>query len=1350
MSQSRKYNEVLQIFSWDPPTLINYYKRVQPKSPLTSSDTMVLNLIEGVIKEWSKFPLDFAKQALANLSTYSGAQASRVKAKLKLILENKLKNNYTPSPVQNMENIKVTQSASTSAPPAPQSSTASTATQINAPQVINYLSSDEEEMEFDPTAAILRNTFGCDSSTPISLRYGVLFRDSSGFSAKPVFKDHCEKKFNSCLNKQQLARLKKAYPIPNNVSLQRSVPSAKKPEIWTAGKAQEVMMISLRNLAQLQIICEDAFGSEKDNPIGDRVEDLIKLQLHGISIMENERKNAITNSTKFSQETGTPTLSETDMTILTKEKSRRDLMRSFSKKSFAKKSFSRRTINYKKSGYNRRSFQKKPDYKKSYKADSKPYNKTSNLDYTSVPSSSSSSSSSFSSPSSQATPMSSPSKDPPGIRRPQLRSGWQIAALLQRMGEGYKRSGNPRYYQERSETRVSQKASIQPANKLNIRKTFGDRETFAMPSDRRSVRSDQRIPLQIIPGYKTRKNKNGDRSQGTKSKHCKSHFHHEYSGQDAETGDEEIMAHEDRLIERLSPHPNLQTPPQISPLHDRKFNVPVQGTTFRSVLRPKNFYQDNARSHATNPQARHRSVGLPRRFVNHLSIRSKSRKKYSNSSQTTNELRIRNKSEKVITDTLQPSGVPGIPNRLEENETIHPIQKDYSSSERHSQLHQGKEGFTQKDGKSTRKAAACRNRYLWRSSYDSSPPPFKKCNAKRRRLENKSLNEDSSRGTQGASNLASNTFFKQGETTYHTNPLTNDNNRRFLDRMGSNSLQGKETYLQMLRPLGHTSYNNLIQQERDSSVHSGDKQISSTHKVKESHIRNRQRYKCKLLAQNGWKSWKAFKNGRTYSPISKKKIHHNLSSVCKRYRDGEGKGSRLSFKSFKPKERTTAQPYHLQKDIKNPRPSSNRLIRQQPKYSMQKISIMGLRQHFSPQMVQWIRFPSNKADTSYHPKGMARQSFDHDNHPILAEPTMVSLDNEIASSISYKTNIRKVIQIQGEIPSSSPQHPIFSDEDFWRIHKAAGIPQEHSVTLLKSLGAATKSTYTTYWKQYVKLCDTNSWNPYLPVENRLMTFLNRYISKGNSSGSVSQAKTAICTLFNMLYPLASPDMGNSRIIKYFARGFRAQLPSKKYKYNHFFDLDLITDYFKKIIPDNAKIDLYTLTMKAIMLVRIALVARSADISKIPRSELKYINNKSTISVRFYNAKTNNMRALGPAQHINKSAELATDPFLTITDYIQRTKLIRRNPSYLFIDCKAPHNDLNRRGIARYVKHCFKLCKVPKMFSPHSLKGAIITKAYKKGVKIEELARRSRTSANTLRKHYLRHKLQGDTTKTILG
>ena len=247
----------------------------------------------------------------------------------------------------------------------------------------------------------------------------------------------------------------------------------------------------------------------------------------------------------------------------------------------------------------------------------------------------------------------------------------------------------------------------------------------------------------------------------------------------------------------------------------------------------------------------------------------------------------------------------------------------------------------------------------------------------------------------------------------------------------------------------------------------------------------------------------------------------------------------------------------------------------------------------------------------------------------------------------------------------------------------------------------------------------------------MINFLGELYLGGLGYSAINSARSALSTFITV----EGMPAGQHELVKKFMRGvfnLRPALP----KYTNIWDVDVVLKLMRKWAPVKY-LTLKKLTFKLLTLLLLLTGQRGQAIHTL---ELKNIVvKKSKVMINF----TQVLKTTRPGHHQSPIAISGYAPdrrlciVTVLTEYLKRTRRLRKDTDRLLISTIAPHGGVSRDTISRWLRLTLKEAGIDtSIFAPHSTRSAATSKASRNYVPSDIIIKAAGwASDSTFRRYY---------------
>lgn len=287
---------------------------------------------------------------------------------------------------------------------------------------------------------------------------------------------------------------------------------------------------------------------------------------------------------------------------------------------------------------------------------------------------------------------------------------------------------------------------------------------------------------------------------------------------------------------------------------------------------------------------------------------------------------------------------------------------------------------------------------------------------------------------------------------------------------------------------------------------------------------------------------------------------------------------------------------------------------------------------------------------------------------------------------------------------------------------------EESVSIIKnSISKNTLKQYETCIKQWWAYCNIKRIEPLQLSVPNIVSFLTDKFNKGSKYGTLNSIRSSLSLILDY-------DLGSHRDIKRFFKGVYRLRPNKP-KYDVTWDPSQVLNHVQNLYP-NLTLKIEVLSKKLIILLVLVTAQRIQTMSLIKINNIHVSDSDIKIKIP----------DIIKTSKINKNQPLLTIPFFkenlsicpatTLLDYLDVTKLLRKDHLNLFITCRKPYGAASTHTISRWIKNMLSDSGIDtSIFTPHSTRHASTSHANRCGVNVDVIRKtagwseRSNTFAN---------------------
>ena len=239
--------------------------------------------------------------------------------------------------------------------------------------------------------------------------------------------------------------------------------------------------------------------------------------------------------------------------------------------------------------------------------------------------------------------------------------------------------------------------------------------------------------------------------------------------------------------------------------------------------------------------------------------------------------------------------------------------------------------------------------------------------------------------------------------------------------------------------------------------------------------------------------------------------------------------------------------------------------------------------------------------------------------------------------------------------------------------------------------------------------------------------------KGLGYSSINSARSALSSLG---IKWENISVGNHPLVVRFLRGIYNLRPVKP-KYKEIWDVNKVLIYLRTLSPVS-ELTLKDLTLKLVMLMGLTNATRVQTLHLLTVKGIQKMKSEFIIYVDGL------LKQSRPCFNIDclKFSSFPPDRrlciYFVLKEYLKRTRLLREDSEpKLLISYSKPHNAVSKDTVSRWIKTVMVRSGINiKVYGPHSIRAASVSKAYKSGVPVQQILKTAGWSnAGTFRKFY---------------
>ena len=262
-----------------------------------------------------------------------------------------------------------------------------------------------------------------------------------------------------------------------------------------------------------------------------------------------------------------------------------------------------------------------------------------------------------------------------------------------------------------------------------------------------------------------------------------------------------------------------------------------------------------------------------------------------------------------------------------------------------------------------------------------------------------------------------------------------------------------------------------------------------------------------------------------------------------------------------------------------------------------------------------------------------------------------------------------------------------------------------------------------------------------------LDFLQSLLDGGLGYSALNTARSALSAV--LILPQNVP-FGSQNEVKLFMKGaFNQKTPTPRYVST--WDPSQVLKFLESWTPAS-DLSLEKLTIKTILLILLVTGQRTQIITSLDLNSMKKSSDSFEFAIKLTDLKQGRANYKPKAillKQYETNKKLCIFHYLSI--YLQRTALLRKSFTKVFLTTKKPHRPVSKNSVSRWVKNLLGLAGIDtNIFSAGSTRAAATSKAMSQGANIDQiLSMGGWSNLNTFNKFYNRPILQPDVALHVL-
>lgn len=279
--------------------------------------------------------------------------------------------------------------------------------------------------------------------------------------------------------------------------------------------------------------------------------------------------------------------------------------------------------------------------------------------------------------------------------------------------------------------------------------------------------------------------------------------------------------------------------------------------------------------------------------------------------------------------------------------------------------------------------------------------------------------------------------------------------------------------------------------------------------------------------------------------------------------------------------------------------------------------------------------------------------------------------------------------------------------------KRRGSPPNSVEVMLKAWEDSTLKQYNNALALWWRFNNEANLDPFHVSAAKVLEFLTQRYKDGANYGTLNASRSALAVI-------SSQDLGASELIRKFIRGSAKTRPCNP-RYDSTWDVDPVLRQLQDWFPLES-ISLKQLSQKLVLLA-LGTAHRLQTLALIQISQIVVLEAGLEIRIpgRIKTSGTSNKRVLLKLPFFDERPGLCIAQ--TLRFYLEATRRLRGDENNnLFISFQRPYKKVSEDTLGRWIRTGLVACGVDSRFTAHSTRHASTSKAFQKGVAIEEIKR----------------------------
>jgi integrase len=310
-----------------------------------------------------------------------------------------------------------------------------------------------------------------------------------------------------------------------------------------------------------------------------------------------------------------------------------------------------------------------------------------------------------------------------------------------------------------------------------------------------------------------------------------------------------------------------------------------------------------------------------------------------------------------------------------------------------------------------------------------------------------------------------------------------------------------------------------------------------------------------------------------------------------------------------------------------------------------------------------------------------------------------------------------------------------------------GFSDAVTTTILQAKRPSSLKLYDSYVGRWQTFCHSHGYNYVFASVPQGLDFLQSLLDGGLGYSALNTARSALSAV--LILPQNVP-FGSQNEVKLFMKGAFNQKPPTP-RYVSTWDPSQVLKFLESWTPAS-DLSLEKLTIKTILLILLVTGQRTQIITSLDLNSMKKSSDSFEFAIKLTDLKQGRANYKPKAillKQYETNKKLCIFHYLSI--YLQRTALLRKSFTKVFLTTKKPHRPVSKNSVSRWVKNLLGLAGIDtNIFSAGSTRAAATSKAMSQGANIDQiLSMGGWSNLNTFNKFYNRPILQPDVALHVL-